>query len=154
MSRKAIALVLLSLAVVLLVKFFPVDPLARSGGHSTKASTTRHPSVSELSEVSRVSHWLNLHHQLPNYYIRKGDARRQGWLPQRNNLCVVLPGRVIGGDHFSNREGRLPEKKGRQWFEADVNYQCGHRNGERLLYSNDGQQYLTTDHYRTFRARL
>jgi len=62
----------------------------------------------------------------------------------------VLPGRAIGGDRFSNRERRLPMQAGRQWYEADVNYNCGHRDADRLLYSSDGLIFLTTDHYRSF----
>ncbi|HBT28621.1 MAG TPA: ribonuclease, partial [Erwinia persicina] len=54
------------------------------------------------------------------------------------------------GDRFSNREGGLPQKNGRRWFEADVNYACGRRGTDRLLYSSDGLIYLTLDHYRHF----
>lgn len=155
MSRKVILLAMLSIAVVLLVKFTVTDSaqfLAPYHRWSAQYSAKNSVSVSQLSQLSYVSHWLKTHQQLPDYYIRKGEARRLGWQPQRNNLCTVLPGKVIGGDHFANREARLPQRPGIQWFEADVNYQCGHRNGQRLVYSNDGQQFLTSDHYRTFKA--
>lgn len=66
----------------------------------------------------------------------------------QRNLCNILPGRAIGGDHFSNRENVLPDQPGRRWFEADVNYQCGHRGSDRMLYSSDGLIYVTHDHYR------
>ncbi|WP_241607661.1 ribonuclease domain-containing protein [Rosenbergiella australiborealis] len=97
-----------------------------------------------------VAHYLQAHQRLPDFYIRKGEARRQGWIAAKGNLCEVLPGRVIGGDRFSNREGQLPNASGRVWQEADVNFRCGHRNSDRLLYSSDGLIYLTTDHYHSF----
>lgn len=106
--------------------------------------------ISTLTQQQRVADYLHQHQRLPDYYIRKGDARRQGWDPSKGNLCDVLPGRAIGGDRFSNREGGLPEKNGRRWFEADVNYQCGRRGTDRMLYSSDGLIYVTRDHYRHF----
>lgn len=106
--------------------------------------------ISALTQQQRVADYLHQHQRLPDYYIRKGDARRQGWDPAKGNLCDVLPGRAIGGDRFSNREGGLPEKNGRRWFEADVNYQCGRRGTDRMLYSSDGLIFVTRDHYRHF----
>ena len=68
----------------------------------------------------------------------------------RSNLCAVLPGKAIGGDRFSNREGQLPSAGGRVWREADINYQCGRRGADRLLYSSDGLIFVTRDHYKNF----
>ncbi|WP_130834989.1 ribonuclease domain-containing protein [[Erwinia] mediterraneensis] len=119
-----------------------------SASPQTSAPST---SITALTEPVRVASWLQQHHHLPDYYISKNAARRQGWDAAQGNLCDVLPGKAIGGDRFANREGRLPEKAGRQWFEADVNYRCGHRNADRLLYSSDGLIFLTTDHYRSFK---
>lgn len=106
-------------------------------------------SIDEKTQANSVIDYLHHHQQLPDFYITKKDARAQGWDAKAGNLCDVLPGRAIGGDRFMNREKQLPEDKGRQWYEADVNYQCGHRGSDRLLYSNDGLIYITTDHYRT-----
>ncbi|PRD14487.1 ribonuclease [Pantoea coffeiphila] len=106
--------------------------------------------MSALTQQTRVANYLQQHRRLPDYYIRKNEARRQGWDPSRGNLCQVLPGRAIGGDRFSNREGGLPDKAGRKWFEADVNYQCGRRGSDRMLWSSDGLIYVTRDHYRHF----
>ena len=36
------------------------------------------------------------------------------------------------------------------WYEADINYTGGYRNGHRILYSNDGLMFATYDHYETF----
>lgn len=106
--------------------------------------------ISVLTDQQRVAGYLQQHQRLPAYYLRKSEARRQGWEPSRGNLCQVLPGRAIGGDRFSNREGGLPEKAGRRWYEADVNYQCGRRSSDRLLWSSDGLIFVTRDHYRHF----
>ncbi|WP_374115531.1 hypothetical protein [Bacillus atrophaeus] len=35
------------------------------------------------------------------------------------------------------------------WREADINYITGYRGNVRLLYSNDGLIYKTTDHSKT-----
>ena len=51
---------------------------------------------------------------------------------------------------YKNRDQRLPDVPGRIWYEADINYSFGYRNGERILYSNDGLIFATYDHYATF----
>lgn len=104
--------------------------------------------ITDLTQLQRVADYLHQHQRLPSYYLTKSQARRQGWEPGNGNLCQILPGRAIGGDHFSNREKVLPEKQGRRWFEADVNYDCGRRGSDRMLYSSDGMIYVTRDHYR------
>ncbi|MBC1484516.1 hypothetical protein HCJ58_14985 [Listeria sp. FSL L7-1509] len=62
-------------------------------------------------------------------------------------------GGQIGGDIFKNSDKVLPDKKGRTWREADVgltgNMARRKQPGTRLLYSNDGLVYVTTDHYKT-----
>jgi hypothetical protein len=83
-------------------------------------------------------------------YIDKGDAERHGWRPG-GDLCRVSGGRAIGGDRFSNREGRLPSVPGRRWTEADLDFDCGRRNAKRLVFSSDRLIYVTIDHYETFR---
>ena len=44
----------------------------------------------------------------------------------------------------------IPDKKGRIWYEADVDYESGHRNTKRIVFSNDGLIFITYDHYQTF----
>lgn len=60
----------------------------------------------------------------------------------------------MGGDIYKNREKKLPEKDGRIWYEADINYDGGFRNTQRILYSNDGLVFVTYDHYITFYERI
>ncbi|PLR32353.1 ribonuclease N [Chimaeribacter californicus] len=106
--------------------------------------------VEQLTAQQRVVTYLHQHQRLPDYYLTKRQAREQGWDAHAGNLCRVLPGKAIGGDRFSNREKALPVQPGRVWREADVNYRCGHRGSDRLLYSSDGLIYLTRDHYKNF----
>jgi ribonuclease T1 len=87
--------------------------------------------------------------RLPADYATKREAEALGWRPG-SDLCAVAPGRVIGGDRFFNREGRLPAADGRVWFEADLDFSCGRRGAKRLVFSDDGLIYVTVDHYESF----
>lgn len=106
--------------------------------------------IDQLTRADLVADYLHTHHVLPDFYLKKSQAKQWGWRPNKGNLCDVLPGKAIGGDHFANREGHLPKKTGRKWFEADVNYHCSRRSTSRLLYSSDGLIFITYDHYRSF----
>ncbi|UKB82886.1 ribonuclease N [Chryseobacterium sp. MEBOG06] len=105
-------------------------------------------SIEKLTEEKTVISYIKQNHRLPDYYITKNEARRQGWNPSKGNLCDAIPGKAIGGDKFGNREGRLPD--GGKYFEADVNYHCGGRNADRIIYTSDGDVYLTKNHYKSF----
>ena len=111
-------------------------------------SSSEQVSIEKLTEEKNVISYVKQNHKLPDYYITKKEARKQGWNPSRGNLCEALPGKAIGGDKFSNREGRLPD--GDQYFEADVNYHCGGRNADRIIYTRNGDVYLTKNHYKSF----
>lgn len=107
--------------------------------------------ITELTEENKVISYVKENHHLPEYYITKSEAKKQGWNPSQGNLCEVLPGKAIGGDYFGNREGRLP--KDEKYFEADVNYSCGNRNADRIIFTKNGDVYLTKDHYRSFEKK-
>jgi hypothetical protein len=87
--------------------------------------------------------------RLPMRYLRKDEAAKLGWRPGVD-LCKLAPGRAIGGDQFANRERKLPRQPGRSYYEADLDFACGKRNADRLIYSNDGLRFVTTDHYQSF----
>jgi hypothetical protein len=89
--------------------------------------------------------------RLPARFVAKAEAEKLGWKPGQD-LCKAAPGRTIGGDRFLNRERQLPEKQGRQYREADLDYACGARGAKRLVFSNDGLKFVTVDHYRSFLA--
>ncbi len=94
--------------------------------------------------------YLIILEQLPDNYIDKEQAQLYGWENYKGNLNEVLPGMVIGGNIFQNRNGKLPHASGRIWREADINYSGGYRNDQRLVYSNDGLIFASYDHFHTF----
>lgn len=119
-----------------------------SDGASNNGNSSAQVSIDQLTEEKTVISYVKQNHKLPDYYITKNEARKQGWNPSQGNLCDVLPGKAIGGDKFGNREGRLPD--GEKYFEADVNYHCGGRNADRIIYTQNGEVYLTKNHYKSF----
>jgi len=101
----------------------------------------------ELIEVLRSLDSTN-NKKLPPKFVTKREAQSRGWKPGKDLWSVsALRGSSIGGDRFNNLEGRLPDKK---WREADLDYKGGHRGGKRLVFSQDGQRFVTVDHYNTF----
>ncbi|KQR92484.1 ribonuclease N [Chryseobacterium sp. Leaf180] len=104
-----------------------------------------------LTNDKTVVAYVKKNHTLPDYYITKNEAKKLGWKPESGNLCEVLPKKAIGGDHFGDREKRLPENS--NYYEADVNYNCGTRGTDRIIFSTDGTVYLTKDHYKTFQKQ-
>lgn len=97
-----------------------------------------------------VAAYLNKYKQLPDNFITKKEAKKLGWVSKKGNLSRVAPGKSIGGDKFGNYEGTLPEKKGRKYYECDIDSTGGYRGAKRIIYSNDGFVYYTEDHYNTF----
>ena len=102
------------------------------------------------STMGEVAVYLTLYEKLPGNFISKYDAENLGWDNRKGNLDKVAPGCSIGGNRFGNYEGLLPEAKGRKYTECDINYDGGYRNGERIVFSNDGLIFYTSDHYQTF----
>jgi guanyl-specific ribonuclease Sa len=99
-----------------------------------------------------VALYIHTYGKLPSNYVTKKDAQAAGWDNKKGNLQDVLPGASIGGDRFGNYEGLLPEKKGRKYFECDIDYEGGYRGAKRIIYSNDGLIFYTEDHYESFEA--
>lgn len=102
------------------------------------------------STMEEVAVYLTLYEKLPDNFISKYDAEELGWDNRKGNLDKVAPGCSIGGNRFGNYEELLPEAKGRKYTECDINYDGGYRNGERIVFSNDGLIFYTSDHYQTF----
>ena len=90
-----------------------------------------------------------LYEIFPSNYITKKEAEALGW--QGGSLNDYAPGKCIGGGHFGNYEGILPDAPGREWTECDIdtlNYKS--RGSRRIVFSNDGLIYYSGDHYKTF----
>lgn len=99
------------------------------------------------SSPEEVGAYLLTYEELPPNYLTKQEAKALGWRAEAGNLWEVTEQMSIGGDHFGNFEGQLPEG---HYREADVNYQGGFRGPERLIYSSDFSLYYTPDHYQHF----
>ena len=104
----------------------------------------------EYTSKWEVAAYLVEFGELPENFISKNDAKDLGWVSSEGNLDEVAPGKSIGGDRFGNYEEQLPEKKGRKYFECDIDYHGGYRDSKRIIYSNDGLVFYTEDHYETF----
>lgn len=103
-----------------------------------------------VTSFQGVANYIHKHSTLPSNFITKEKAEELGWEPGKN-LWDHAPGKSIGGDIFTNSEESLPDANGRVWHECDINYHGGHRGSDRLVYSNDGLIYGTSNHYKTFK---
>ena len=93
--------------------------------------------------------YLYTYGELPDNFITKKQAKKLGW--SGGSLEQFAPGKCIGGDYFGNYEGLLPEKKGREYHECDIDTLGRSKRGaKRIIYSNDGLIYYTDDHYKSF----
>ena len=86
---------------------------------------------------------------LPDYYITMEDIYDLGW-KKGKNPADYASGKMITGGIYQNRNGHLPQKEGRVWQEADINYEQGKRNDQRIIWSDDGLVFASYDHYETF----
>ena len=99
-------------------------------------------------DAAHVAAYLVRFGRLPGNYITKAEARARGW--EGGPLEAVAPGCSIGGDHFGNFEGKLPQAKGRKYRECDLEATGKRRGSVRLIWSNDGLFFVTRDHYGSF----
>ena len=96
-----------------------------------------------------VALYIETYGHLPSNYITKKEAQALGW--EGGSLEPYAPGKCIGGTHFGNYEGLLPETDGREYTECDINtLGKDSRGAERIVFSNDGLIYYTGDHYQSF----
>lgn len=96
-----------------------------------------------------VALYIHLYGHLPDNFITKDEARDLGC--SGGSLEPYAPGKSIGGSHFGNYEGLLPEADGRSYTECDINTMgADSRGAERIVFSNDGLIYYTNDHYESF----
>lgn len=102
------------------------------------------------SGTEGADYYIKYYGRLPDNYISTDEAKSIGWKKRKGNLNMIAPGKSIGGDVYDNDDRHLPEKPGRTWYEADINYKSGYRNDQRIVYSNDGLIFATFDHYKTF----
>ena len=100
-------------------------------------------------DLTNVVLYIEVYDELPPNYITKAEARELGW--EGGSVEDYMEGAAIGGDHFGNYEGLLPEAEGRAYTECDIDTNgYGSRGSRRLIFSNDGLYFYTSDHYESF----
>lgn len=108
----------------------------------------------EYDTRDEVCAYLVQYHELPSNYMTKKEARKRGW--EGGALNRLIDGMCIGGDYYGNYEGALPEVRGRDYHECDIDtLGSSSRGAKRIVYSGDDQNgdwniYYTDDHYETF----
>lgn len=144
------------LAAFLLCLFAFVSLLGCGSDKSSSATATNKVAVQNVisesgtfTDKDNVALYIHTYNKLPDNFITKKEAEKLGW-KTKGSLDKVAPGKSIGGDRFGNYEDKLPDKKGRKWKECDIDYKKGNRNAKRIVFSNDGLIYYTSDHYKTF----
>ena len=96
-----------------------------------------------------VALYIHTYGHLPGNFITKKEAQALGW--SGGSLEPYAPGKCIGGSHFGNYEGLLPEADGRSYTECDIDtLGADSRGAKRIVFSNDGLIYYTSDHYESF----
>ena len=100
-------------------------------------------------DLTNVVLYIEVYDELPSNYITKTEARELGW--EGGSVEKYKEGAAIGGDRFGNYEGLLPESDGRTYTECDIDTNgYGSRGSRRLVFSNDGLYFYTSDHYESF----
>ena len=96
-----------------------------------------------------VALYIHTYGHLPSNFITKNEARDLGW--SGGSVDRYKKGAAIGGDTFGNREGLLPKASGRKYYECDIDTKGKNSRGaKRIVFSNDGLIYYTSDHYESF----
>lgn len=151
---------LLSLVVIalLLASFFTgcvsTQPVERENVRKTTSAqkTQKTKTIDKNGSYTSkddVALYIHTYGELPQNFITKKEAERLGW--DGGSLEPYAPGKSIGGSYFGNYEGKLPKKKGRTYYECDIDTMGKRSRGaKRIVYSTDGLIYYTPDHYETF----
>ena len=124
-------------------------PPAPDSGNETEATGNAIDEDGTYSSCDDVALYIHTFGHLPGNFITKKQARELGW--GGGSVEDYAPGMCIGGDHFGNYEGLLPDKPGRSYTECDIDTLGRNgRGAKRIIFSNDGLIYYTEDHYSTF----
>ncbi|RAP54394.1 MAG: ribonuclease [Methanosphaera sp. rholeuAM130] len=150
MNKQLLSIVFV--AIMLLVGVLFGFNLFDGSSNDTVVANDTHVNVTEDGEyvsVEEVSAYIKKYHKLPDNYITKKEAQSLGW--QGGSLESYAPGKSIGGDVFTNRQGILPHSE-KKYIECDIDANGTTRGAKRIVYSTDDYRvYYTDDHYNTFR---
>ena len=152
MKRKPNLLVIVLLLIAGLFSLFISKQKPGSGQQAPVFTPSPSIAVSETSEPSSIDKhgiytkkddvalYVYTYGKLPENFITKDEARSLGW--EGGDLRPFARDKAIGGDRFMNFEGLLPVKKGRVYYEADIDtLNKPSRGAKRLVFSNDGLIY-------------
>ena len=133
------------------IEFYPATYTRLSGG--VPIATTTRPTVRPTTGGAAIAEdgiyeskedvalYIHTYGKLPKNFVTKSEYNSLG--KPANKCC--------GGDRFYNKEGLLPNKAGRLYYECDIDtYGITSRGAKRIVYSNDGLIYYTGDHYKSF----
>lgn len=128
------------------------DDTQPSGTAEADDSSADTPAIDEdgsYTSKEDVALYIHTYGHLPGNFITKKEAQALGW--SGGSLEPYAPGKCIGGSHFGNYEGLLPEAAGRSYTECDIDtLGADSRGAKRIVFSNDGLVYYTGDHYASF----
>lgn len=145
--KKIFVVAIILFAIILGIN--PTTTFAKSDNNKGTYSNNKIVENKEYSSKADVALYIHTFKKLPKNYITKNQARELGW--QGGGLDEYKYGGCIGGSRYGNYEGKLPDKKGRKYYECDIDtLHKSKRGAKRLIYSNDGLIYYTQDHYETF----
>ncbi len=132
---------------------FPEEPTSSSTASPTTPPPTTAPDSDRLDpeefyySKEDVALYIHQYGRLPVNFVTKSQAKNQFG----SNYKAMQAGYRIGGDTFQNREGLLPKKSGRTYTECDIVAEGQTSRGAcRIVFSNDGLVYYTSDHYASF----
>lgn len=168
--KKKLPIIISLIVLILLASFGLLDKLPGADVPETTAPVTVESNPDHTTEATQsdptesapyldpdgtydtkedVALYIHLYGKLPQNFMTKSEARKQGW--DSGALHLVIPGKCIGGDRFGNYEGILPSQNGRYYTECDIGtLETNSRGAKRIVFSNDGLIYYTDDHYETF----
>lgn len=127
----------------------PEVPDNTDNAETPDAEAVSMPEDGSYTSAEDVALYIYTYGRLPDNFITKKEAQKLGW--SGGSLEPYAPGKCIGGSHFGNYEGILPEAEGREWTECDIDtLGADSRGAKRIVFSNDGLIYYTEDHYETF----
>lgn len=139
------------IVIAVLGGVFGLGGISDSNSQDTANSTYSNVSVVESGEyisAYEVASYIKQFHKLPGNYITKKEAQSYGW--RGGPLKEYAPGKSIGGDVFTNRQGILPHSE-KKYIECDIDANGTSRGPKRIVYSTENYRvYYTEDHYNTF----
>ena len=135
------------------------ESVGREQASQALASSAEEKKADKSGEISEdwtgddkegVALYLEAYRQLPDNFMTKKEARKEGW--EGGALHLVIPGMCIGGDRFGNYEESLPSYKDYQECDIDT-LKSEKRGSKRIIYSveeDDLDIWYTGDHYESF----